>query len=274
MKKKLIAILICIIVFIILSFNVYAKNGSLTDFITYNGITGKLWIPDKIDSSTGFIWCMPGLGGYSNGVLSVYDYVKDGLEKPRHVVFFVEYTNGSGSEVKANIEYIPDIIDNIKKDYNLENMNDEIYYYGFSKGSYYFGDGISNLGIWDEAILNDGGRASTIFIGKLKRVVVIQGAENNASEYDKVFLNTDVEYYMENFHGQLSNPHPKVNAWGATNSKYVYMSNTYYDKSLIDPKYGLNWFGADNTVETNLRNLDFSKIEKIQKFINSRRMIF
>ena len=134
--------------------------GNLTDYVSYDGITGRIWIPKNINKNTGFIWCMPGTGGLK-GTFSPYDYVVQGYEHPRHVVFFVDYPDHSGNYIKLHIDNIPKIIEEIKEEYQLVCMSNANYYYGFSKGSYLYGD-IASLDIWDEVILNDGGNVSNI----------------------------------------------------------------------------------------------------------------
>lgn len=241
---KVLTIVLCIVIlfgsFQISETEVHAAGGNLSSLINIQGAQGYLWIPENITSDTGFVWCMPG-----NGNGGTYEYFTGGTACTKHVVFFVKYQDNQGNEWCSLYTKVPDIINELKSTYNLSGMSDKLYYYGYSQGSWRFGwnsnytggsstYGFSSLNIWDEAILNDGGSANAINVGRLSRVYVVQGgAERHKAEYDTKFGSLGSNYTI--FDDSTMKHYPTdPNRPGPLNAK---------DYGMLT--IGLDWFGGN-----------------------------
>jgi len=229
-------------------------SGTLTGPITVGGISGYLWKPDNITSSTGLIWCMPGWSESPETVKrnAAYISVESGLVKPANAVFFADYTkinadNGKYDGNEIDSTSLGNAISELRSSY-LQGCGNNLYYYGFSWGAYRFGGGtggaISGMQDWKEAMLGDGGNVSGIVVGNLQRVVVTQATENHVTEYDNKFNSLGSNYKMVNMRDTTTS-HATANYYTASNSADTFKSMTpasYYNASLPAPSYGLTWF--------------------------------
>ena len=256
-------------------------NGTLLPYgeIGDTGIYGILWKPDTINSSTGLIWCMP---GWSRGTGTIYNNaayisVKNGIIKPANAVFFADYTqlntglrdpHYDGMEITSSS--LTAAINELKTS-ELSGCGNNLYYYGFSWGSYRFGGGtggsLSAAADWKEAILGDGGNASTITVGNLQRVLVTQAAENNINDYELKFKDAlGDKYTMVNMRDITTN-HATANYYTASNNadNFKSMAGSYWNSSLPAPSYGLTWFtGGSSGGGGRGANIDADIYEKLR----------